>query len=167
MNGWHAGHRPGIICQVCRGMRNLVRLFAYLCHPVLHNNQKIVSNFLKDKTLLSNCGCLSLGCSLCPWKLHRVTLCLSRNCYFSFVLMLPFLQEWNLFRLKCLYKNSTYVTRVMLFQEGIEKEILCRIAAENNFCSLHIALSLLLHYGSRTECKWEKWTNPRYTFCGI
>lgn len=137
MNGWHAGHRPGIICQVCRGMRNLVRLFAYLYHPVLHNNQKIVSNFLKDKTLLANCGCLSLGCSLCPWKLRRVTLCLSRNCYFSFVLMLPFLQEWNLFRLKCLYKNSAYVTRVMLFQEGIEKEILCRIAAENNFCSLH------------------------------
>lgn len=90
MNGWHAGHRPGIICQVCRGMRNLVRLFAYLCHPVLHNNQKIVSNFLKDKTLLSNCGCLSLGCSLCPWKLHRVTLCLSRNCYFSFVWCYPF-----------------------------------------------------------------------------
>lgn len=138
--------------NVGRCIRNLVRQFPYLNHPVLHNNQKKNLIFQETKLLLSKCECLFWGTVFVNGD-GRVTLCLSRACYFSLVLLSPFLQQQNLFRPKCLYKNSTYVTCIMLFQEGIEKKYSAELLQKTIFVPCIIALSLLLHYGRRTECK--------------
>lgn len=122
--------------NVGRCIRNLVRQFPYLNHPVLHNNQKKNLIFQETKLLLSKCECLFLGYSLCQWRWQSYSV--SQQSLLLFIGFVVTLHTTAKFIQTKVPLQEFYLCHMHhVISRGNRKKILCRIAAENNFCSLH------------------------------